>query len=75
MEIFYNNFIFYKIYNKFMFYKNILTIMCSNVDLQDNISTFIASWSIEKVIGHNIVTERKIIILYIHNTVAHSRFS
>lgn len=62
MEIFYNNFIFYKIYNKFMFYKNILTIMCSNVDLRDNISTFIAWWSMEEVIGHNIVTERRIII-------------
>lgn len=62
MEIFNNNFIFYKIYNKFVFYKNILTIMCSNVDLRDNISTFIVSWSIEEVIGRNIVTERKIII-------------
>lgn len=62
MEIFNNNFIFYKIYNKFVFYKNILTIMCFNVDLRDNISTFIVSWSIEEVIGRNIVTERKIII-------------
>lgn len=45
-----------------MFYKDILTIMCSNVDLRDNISTFIAWWSMEEVIGHNIVTERRIII-------------
>lgn len=41
-----------------------LTIMCSNVvyRVRDNISTFIASWSMKQVIGHNTVTERKIII-------------
>lgn len=30
------------------------------MDLRDNISTFIASWSIEEVIGRNIVTERRL---------------